>query len=607
MLQTFRKLKLNKSFHSENGLTMIELLTTIAVLGIVAAIASPIIISMIQQAQVDAYKGELSYVSDSTYKMVVGTFGEPGKAAGNITSDGSIVNMQSLGPRLDPATGVSQGGSMLGYWYDISDMALPFDLTNPDALVLWDNSRVVRVVLYSDNSQTPLASSDEVIVDACLTAWVGNTNIVIPSLKSSQVLENQNTAPCGLIPGPIEAPGAPGAPQSLEPTGSGATSDLDVALISPPDNLGGDSSDISIASYRVTCTDSGNTGSIIATNATSTMTLTGFTRGLDYTCTAAVSTNAYPGYGDESVASATIRIPEEPGAPTGLSSTTALSSNPKDALSWTTPTDDGCNEPGVDDGNNCGTAFTLTNYIIEYIQKPDGTDPLTQGDTEFAGASQLEMANANTNYPLSDANINAYNLANSTTLQTLADGSTYCIRVQAKNSADLTGAWSTPICEKTATEPATVSDAAGQDGVNQVTITFSVPYNGGLAITKYEIWYDINNTYDGGGTSYTGPDGSNTPLGRSIVVCNDNTSPNYSAVICGKAQGETITVTIDTLPDSTSYFVKIFSENAMGMSAWSDNGDAVVDVAVSTYAPAEAPTTTDASIDTSGNATVTWN
>lgn len=595
MLQLKNVLKNNKYWRNEDGLTMLELLTTIAILGIITAIASPVIISMIQQAQIDAYKGEMTYVADSTYKMINGTLGQPELASGSITSDGNTVTLESLGPRINDS-GATLATNVNGYWYDISTMSLPFDAQDASALITWDNSRIVRVVPVQADGSIVTDTSTQTIADACITAWVGDRNLVIESVKTTTVTED-DIAPCGLIPGPIEEPEAPSAPQSLEPEGDEVTSEMVASLISPPDNLGSDSDNIAIESYRVTCTDLTNGGTVTATSATSTVDMAGFTRGADYSCTAAITTNAYPGFSPESGASATVRIPEAPGAPTSLAGT---GSGGQVSLTWTTPADDGCNEAGVDDGNSCGTGYAINNYEVQYIVGVEGTAPSAVTDADFNSADIIAAPNANTTYALSNSNINDYNTTNGTSLTQLVDGNTYYIRARAVSSVGVEGAWSDPIVEQTATEPDAIDDATGTDGTNQISIEFSVPYDGGLPIDKFEIWYDINDTYDGGGTTYTGPDGDGTPLGRSIVVCDDSTDPNYVAVVCSKNEDESVNVVIDQLPDSTSYFVKIFTENDMGMSAWSD------DVAVATYAPAEAPEATDATIDDSGNATVTW-
>lgn len=645
MLQ-LRKILHNKKYANEDGLTMLELLTTIAILGIVTAIASPVIISMIQQAQIDAYKGEMSYVSDSTYKMINGTFGQPSLASAQITSDGEAISLESLGPSVDLDTGATLANSTNGYWYDISKISVPFDAEDPSASIIWDNSRVVRVVPLQENGSFITDPDNQVIADACITAWVGDRNLVVESVKSSNVTED-NSTPCGLIPGPIEEPEAPSAPQSLEPSGDGETSELTASLIEPPDNLGADSEDISIESYRVTCTDLTNGGTSEATSATNTV--GGFspelTRGADYSCTAAITTNAYPGFSPESAPSATIRIPEAPGAPTELNGKDGSSIE----LGWKAPADDGCNEPGVDDGNNCGTNYRISDYEVQYVLGIKGGTPT---DSDFESADTLTVGSANITYVLSNTNINEYNTVNGTSFAELENGSTYYIRARAVNSVGLEGDWSNYISNQTATEPDAITDATGEDGTNQVSIDFTIPYDGGLPIDNIEIWYDINNTYDGGGETYEGPDGDYTPLGHYDICtkidpatgdprtdpCNlelqgsvDNkaslSNPGITsgdptpAYICDKgllvwnsSNSEWVgdcndaNLVLGQLPDSTSYFFKIFTENSLeipgdpnaDMADWSN------EVAVATYSPADAPTSTDATIDDEGNATVEW-
>lgn len=603
MLHMFKTLSKPSNRKGEDGLTMIELLTTIAVLGIVTAIASPIIISMIQQAQIDAYKGELSYVSDSTGKMVNGTFGQPWKAIVEPNHEGSPISLQTLGARLDSSTGNVLTGNSLGYWYDIGEISLPFTVDNATARVIWENSRIVRVVPRDADGNLLTGDPNEIISDVCITAWVGDRNLVLSSLRGSSEVTENDVAPCGLIPGPIEPASAPGAPQSLEPRGSDATSDLVVSLMADPDSLGGDSSNIAISEWRVTCTS--GTETIRATNASKTVTVSGLTRGNEYSCTAAVATNAYPGFGPESAASSTIKIPEAPNAPTALAGT---GSGGQIALTWTTPTYNGCNDGSS--SHSCGTGFAIQDYEIQYIIGVEGTDPTTLTDTDFATADIIKIGSANTNFNLSNANITNYNTVNAATLTQLVDGNTYYVRARAvsgNNDIVLQGAWGVPIVEKTATPPDAVTDPTGEDGTNQVTIKFNVPYNGGLAIERYELWYDIENTFDSGGTNHTGPSGAGQPLGRAIVVCSDTNDANHNATVCGKTEGQEISIVIDTLPDSTSYFARIFTENPMGLSGWSKTATAdPYNLPVATFAPAEAPSGTDATIDDSGNATVTW-
>lgn len=643
MLQ-LRKILHNKKYANEDGLTMLELLTTIAILGIVTAIASPVIISMIQQAQIDAYKGEMSYVSDSTYKMINGTFGQPSLASAQITSDGEAISLTSLGPSVDPDTGATLANSTNGYWYDISKMSVPFDAEDPSASIIWDNSRIVRVVPLQENGSFITDPDNQVIADACITAWVGDRNLVVESVKSSNVTED-NSTPCGLIPGPIEEPEAPSAPQSLEPSGDGETSELTASLIDPPDNLGADSEDISIESYRVTCTDLTNGGTSEATSATNTV--DGFspelTRGADYSCTAAITTNAYPGFSPESAQSATIRIPEAPGAPTELEAGEVGSG--LISLGWTIPTNDGCNEPGVDDGNNCGDSYQISDYEVQYVLGVEDTDPGDLTASDFDSADTLIVGSAtNPPYALSNDNINDYNTSNGTSFAELEDGSTYYVRTRAVNSVGLEGDWSNRIVEQTATEPDAITDATGEDGTNQVSVDFTIPYDGGLPIDNIEIWYDINDTYDGGGDTYEGPDGDYTPLGHYDICTENNpatgnprtdpcnlelqgsvdnkaslSNPGVTsgdptpAYICDKgllvwnsSDSEWVgdcndaNLVLGQLPDSTSYYFKIFTENTMGMADWSN------EVSVATYSPADAPSSTDATIDDDGNATVEW-
>lgn len=650
MLQ-LKKILHNKKSANDDGLTMLELLTAIAVLGIVTAIASPVIISMIQQAQIDAYKGEMSYISDSTYKMINGTFGQPTLANAQITSDGEVISLESLGPSVDVETLATIATTTNGYWYDIGTMSVPFDAQEPNATIVWENSRVVRVVPVQENGSFITDPNNQVIDDACITAWIGDRNLVVESVKSSNVTED-NSTPCGLIPGPIEEPEAPSAPQSLEPSGDGETSGLTASLIAPPDNLGADSEDISIESYRVTCTDLTNGGTSVATSATNTV--DGFspelTRGADYSCTAAITTNAYPGFSPESAQSATIRIPEAPGMPTGLAA--EVGEGGVLNLNWEPPANDGCNESGIDEGNYCGNNFKQIDYELQYMLKTDGTELSGLTDADFVNANTLPL----NNYPgdpvsfiLSNTSIQEHNNISADSLDELENGNTYFLRVRATNQVNavpekLEGAWSGEIEQQAGDKPDAINDATGDDGANQVSVDFTIPYNGGLPIVNIEIWYDINNTYDGGGVTYEGPDGDYTPLGHYDICTEDDpatgnprtdpcnlelqgsvdskaslSDPGITsgdptpAYICDKGllvwnsgSSEWIgncndaNLVLGQLPDSTSYFFKIFTENAIGMADWSNQ------VAVATLAPADAPDSTDANIDGDGNATVEW-
>jgi prepilin-type N-terminal cleavage/methylation domain-containing protein len=638
MLQLKKNLQKNINWKSNDGLTMLELLVTIAILGIVTAIASPIIISMIQQAQIDAYKGEMNYVSDSTYKMINGTFGQPSLAAGNPTNNGNPIKLESMGPNSSAAG----NGNVNGYWFDVGQMSLPFDATDASALVIWENSRVIRVVPTQERPDTdtivPVTNeAEQIIEDACITAWVGDRNLVIKSVKSPAVTED-NLAPCGLIPGPIEEPEAPSAPTVTTGAEGGTLSNLVASSITPPSNLGSTSSGIAIEEYRVTCVDSTG-GKVTGTSPTNTINFNSdnsnqLTRGETYECTAAISTNAFPGYGPESASSGEIKIPEEPTKPTGLQG------EGRDGVvnlnNWTVADYDGCNTIDTATGaattsNRCDSTqgpdeYRISAYEVQYALGVADTLAADVAESDFTNPRNgvvgiVSTGTATTNYALSNQNISDYSAA----LPQLVNGETYYIRIRAVSSANVKGAWSDPIVRQTATEPKTIDNARGEDGYDNIALKFDMPDNGGLPISKLTVWYDVTQDYDAKGTD---ADGNGIPLNEvtldidteNIIATSDElpaTGTTGVGIICSNGlyvwtgsewQGSCAEATfrVTGLPDSTSYFLKVKTENEMGESAWSDNGNTVDDVAAATQAPPDAPEDASASIDESGDATVTW-
>lgn len=583
----------------DKGLTLIELLITIAVIGIVVAISTPIITSVIQQAQVDAHKGEMLFMADSIEKALGGMGGVA-------------------------ATGFDLGTPTDYKRYDANErISFRFDKENVNAVYSMTPSRLTRLVPVGTGTQA------DPYTGFCITAWVGDRNIQVNS-GSTAVTDGS----CGLIPGPIARPEAPGIG-----TFTPLSNTVGVVSYTAPSGeaVGGQSTQLVLTDVRITCTPTSGGNVVTETVAiTNPVQIDGLQEDTEYTCTAAVRNNGDPLWSDESAASNAATTFAPPSAPT-----TALGSNgPTMNISWGTPADNG-GDP-------------ILGYIIRYVNTNDVVfDPTSDSDTftvqspggvwtkdtvPFANATgtvgELVIPSDSTLlYGITGTETSTSTPAFAVSALGLTPGQSYYIAIAAYNNAGEVRSWSGTeyigdgqfrlvtnqatgeAFIRTATEPDNVllapdpTQLAATGGTNTenlngtqttyyfLTITWNKPYDGGSPITRYELQYDVQPDFLGG-SGGTGPLGSTS---KTIT----GTPPLSETVTIGSVTS--------SLPDSTSYFIRVRACNAItsmgdnGCGDWIASGATPAGVATAaTPAPPAAPADATAEVDGNGNATVTW-
>jgi prepilin-type N-terminal cleavage/methylation domain-containing protein len=586
------------------GLTLIELLITIAVIGIVSAITLPVITSVVQQAQIDAHKAEMLLTRDSIQNSI--------NAMGGIVDTQNSANF-NLGTSTD---------------YKRYEAAQPvnfrFDINNPEAIYTVTPSRITRLVPEGDGTV------EEPYTGFCITAWVGDVNLELVSGSSEA-----NEGSCGLIPGPITKPDAPDIGEFLPLSNTVAV----VNYTAPTgENRGGRSEELLISEVRVTCNPTTLGDNVVFEGAFSNpVQMEGLEENVEYYCTVAVKNNADPNWSDESLESNSATMFTTPSAPVS-----ALGSNgPTMNISW--------GAPEIDGGD------PIIGYVVRYVNVEDITfDPTTDNsnyDAQAVGGfwnkdylpfsnatgpvGELIIPNAATLlYGITGNESSESNpVVFSTSALGLTPGQAYHIAIAAYNNAGGVLSWSgseytgygqfrlvtnSSTFEgfiRTATQPdnillppgdAQFSAQGGNDSENIggtntnyyfISMTWNKPYDGGSPIIRYEVQYDVQPDFLGNASG----DG---PLGAT------------SKTISGPAPlSETVTIgsSSSSLPSGTTYFLRARACNAItsmgdgGCGEWIASGAAPAGVtSAATPSTPTAPSNAEAEVSKDGTATVTW-
>lgn len=558
---------------SQKGLSLIEVLVTVAVLAVVASISLPIFTNIIQRAQIDAHKAEMLLTADTIKSSIAGM-------GGVRPSDGVGLEMGS-------------GTEATAIRYNAGEAArFRFDRQNPNAFYTVTPSRVTRLVSVGAGSQ------NDPYTGFCITAWVGNINLELRS-SNSEVLEiaPQTGNPCGLIPGPIAVPDAP-------TIASGGVSILNntIATIAftPPTNRGGEEwTGLQLINFRATCQSTDGGVSRTATAASSPITVTGLDENRSYNCTVAALNNADPNFSAESDPTVLFKMPTPPLAVVP----TAIATAPTLFVSWNFAVDAQNNiamynfDPSLPE---YGGRMTIDNYAIYYLAVPLTENTTPRGNTPDAQATELRTDSIGTSITLAPENTDGVN--------EIAAGKCYHIWISALNNAGPVPSWSTTQdnyvgygttiyapgvgggCAQTGTEPDpitnTVNQLEGTNDRNQVisftwnTSATTTYNNGGLPILSYEYEYDLDTTFDGGANG--GPVGSGVkqPVNNDLPIQELN---------------------ISNLPVGTTYFFRMKACNQIGCSPF---GTVVSGATSTTAAP---PGSAEATVAPDGTGTVTWN
>lgn len=584
----------------EKGLTLIEVLITIALIGVLAAITIPIVGSLIEQSRVDAQKGEMLFIADSIEKSIAGMGG-----------------LKTVAP--DTSFDLGIGALASPVIYPAGDSAnFRISTIDPNLSVSITPTRETRLTTFGFGDGTP----SNPYTGFCITAWVGNKNLTYTTGGSGVIVVDALTPPCGLIPGPITSPAAPefssgeaaaeAARASNVRTPDGNSASVAFTPV-PNDAKGGTSGLLQVIEYRATCTSSDGGVTVIKTGVTSPILVEGLDSGKTYECTTAALNNGTDEWSPESEPTTFIM----PVAPNTSTLAQGVGSGGQIALTWTPPTDDG--------------GLAITQYAIRFSEDSNGvnsTSRITTGNEIRIPVPTL--VNGKLSFTLSNANIAAFNTSNGASNSLLENGKAYYVSVAAINNAGAKitvlsprlpwaaipanptyGVWASATDAstgadtiRTATEPwdirignSTYRGAGADsdyptnltivDGAGKITITWNPPNNGGVPILRYELEYDVSNTFNSGTAGAS--------LGSSFR--NNPVSGGQSLEITG-------------LPDSTSYFVRIRSCNAitnMGDNGCSEWQFAQIQAGATLAPPATPPANVEANVDSNGVGTVTWN
>lgn len=561
------------------GLTLIELLVTIAVIAVVSAIAAPMISNVIYKAQVDAFNAELlatgrtltSHVSNNGGYATIANPGrfeaKPGVL--DLFADEYIPTSIPIGPglnaKVEPSRTIrymffgkpdksgqpAQTWCMTGWVRDTN-----FELRQDDAAATevlgtrvcgikdldGDGRLDSKEVPYKWNGQTGDAWAMIPVTEE-LEAYINDGNSGptfdfsdpdadgVPGGLEDICTTDPANAACGLASGPINAPSAPEI-SSLTQTGLTSAA---IQVVKPTDMDGNGEADASqtpkpagiiIKEYAVTCIPTNSDLTNVIARSTGT-TLDAATAWAIEGMTQTTSKNSPTTYKCK-VQASTSANPE----PSGWSNEVTITLNglPTDA-------------PAAPTGTGQSGRIDLQWSAIP-TDEMGGVGALTQYEIWYS-----EFANFPTDKYFTTT---VAGTANSAILTNgLENGKGYFVKIRAVNKYGA-GPWSSNSAEiLTATEPtaptgltATVDTSAR----GRIDLSWTKEYDGGLPITQYVVDYSVDAAFT-------------TPTSVTVPV----------ASVGGTATTGTYVLT--GLADGKKYFIRISAQNSLGVSQKSESAE----------------------------------
>lgn len=562
------------------GLTLVELLVTIAVLGIVSAIAAPIVGNVIYKAQVDAFSAELvatgrTLTSHVSHSGGYATIANPGRFEGkksflDIFGDAVTPTSIPIGPGLnatiEPSRDIRyiffgnaekdpQTWCMTG-WVNDSNFELR---QNDKAAVEVMGTRVCGIkdldndgkldsaeVPYKWNGQTgdawamiPISEQLEAYINDG-TGPGGPTfdfsdpdGDGVPATIEGICTTDPSNAACGLAAGPIKAPSAPEITSITQTSLTSAA----IQLVKPTDMDGNGTADASqnpapagiiIKEYAVTCipTDTSLPNVIARSTGTTLDASVAFVIEGMVETTSKTNPTTYKC----KVQATTSATPET----SGWSNEVTITLDGLPTAAPAAPT-------GVGESGRINLQWTA-------IATADmgGVGALTQYEiwySEFANfpAGQYFTTTA------TGTDVSAV-LTNG-----LVNGKGYFVKIRAVNKYGA-GPWSSNSAEiMTATEPAapTALTAVASTTVNgRISLTWNIESDGGLPITDYVVDYALD-------ADFTSPTSVTVPVAS---IGGTSTSATYA---------------LNGLANNKHFFIRVSAKNTIGTSQKSESADAI--------------------------------
>lgn len=567
----------SKSRHA--GLTLVELLVTLAVLGIVSAIAAPMVGNVIYKAQVDAFSAELlatgrTLTSHVAHSGGYATITNPGRFEGkkgllDIFSEAPTPTVIPIGPGLNATVEPSrdiryiffgnaetdpQTWCMTGWINDNN-----FELRQNDAAAVEvlgtrvcgikdldsDGKLDSKEVPYKWNGKTG-SEWGMIPISEQLEAYINDNEGVggptfdfsdpdgdgVPATIEGICTTDPSNAACGLAAGPIKAPSAPEITSITQTTLTAAA----IQLVKPTDIDGNGDADASqtpapagiiVKEYAVTCipTDSALPNVIARSNGTTLDASVAFViEGMVET-----TSKSNPTTYKCKVQASTSATPET----SGWSNEVTITLDGLPTAAPAAPT--GLGESGRIDlqwsaiaADDMGGVGALTQYEIWYSEFANF--PASQYFTKTVTGTEV-----------------ATTLTNG-----LENGKGYFVKIRAVNKYGA-GPWSTNSAEiMTATEPEaptglTATASTTQNG--RIALTWTIESDGAMPITDYVIDYAFDAEFTDQ-TSVTVP-----------VASIGGTAPSATYALTG-------------LSNNKQYFVRVSAKNALGTSEKSESADA---------------------------------
>jgi prepilin-type N-terminal cleavage/methylation domain-containing protein len=547
---------------NERGLSLIEVLVTIAVVAIVAAISLPVVTGLIQRAQIDAHKSEMLLTASVIQNSIAGM--------GGVAAEGYNLGSAS-----------SEDPPVYKRFAAKDNVKLRFDRNNKEAYYTAQPSRITRLAVSPGNLGTEAAP----YTGFCITAWVGDINLELYSGQTvvTEIPRDSAARICGdaFIPGPIAPPSAPEI-NSGDIDIDSETGSITLPFDAPSD-IGGEHVDLTLVDSEIICTSSDGGATKTFTGVREDIAiLEGLDPGKTYTCTVSAINNGDP-------ARSTTSDPSEPFLTLAPPSSVTLGQpNPGVAFSlgWTFKNNEGdttTNDEGVPYGLTPPIKYAPnTGYTVYYIEQRT-PNPYTANSEIPGGAFAVSTGDADSSYVL-EGRLDPV----SGDLIKLEPGKTYCMWIRANNQVG-EGSRSDAVCAQTGSKPEVpLNPLASNDLAGAINVTWNFPEanNGGVPLDSIEIQYALD--------------------GNSLTENIESDIRTFTKTASGGTLYGAGSGRINNLAAETSYFFRIRASNTLFETKGIGPGDWSAIFSGATAGTPAPPGEASVEVDDKGVATITW-